>query len=876
MTGFHIRRGVSLWLLIAGCLGPLTASAARVANTTLKFPPAPPQSGYSLVDAFPTLRFSEPVGFATPPGETNRLFVLEKSGTIVVITNLAAPTRTVFMKLPVMSDSESGLLGLAFHPGYATNRLFFLSLTRNLKTTLGTGRHQGIARFETSPTDPNQGLPASEVSLLQQYDTAGNHQGGDLHFGPDGYLYASVGDEGPQYDGGNNSQTITKNFFSAILRLDVDKRPGNLPPNVHPAATTNYFVPADNPWVGATSFNGKAVDPTKVRTEFYAVGFRNPWRMSFDSLTGQLYVGDVGQDLYEWVDVVVKGANFGWAYFEGLHAGPKTPPAGFTRNTPIHEYPHGSGATRGNSIIGGVVYRGKRLSQLYGAYVFSDNGSGNVWMLRPDGTNVVTSQRIGGAASPAAIGVDPSTGDVLVAQLGGQILRLTYDATPVGAPLPATLADSGIFSDLATLKPQAGIVPYELNVPFWSDGALKRRWVSVPDITAKITFNRDGNWQFPQGSIWVKHFDLDLNNGVPESRRRLETRVIVKTAGGIYGATYRWDDAQKNATLVPEAGMDETFVIRDGATTRSQVWHYPARSECLTCHTAVGGWALGFNTPQLNRDADSGDGVQNQIAWLSANGYFTAPATGLQTLRTLVPAGNTAASLESRVRSYLAANCSQCHQPGGPTPAAFDARWSTPTRLAGIVNGTLNASGSDPAMRVIAPGAPDSSEMLERISKRGAEQMPPLASTVVDTNAVNLLTEWITTQAASVVSFPEWQRSHFSDPAAAAAAAIADPDGDGASNELEFLTGTDPQNRGDAWKISARLVSGTVQIHFPRLANRAFEVQSTADPAGNAGWQPLDTPDNRPLFPAIASEGVVTDPLPSDQRRFYRVRVIEP
>ncbi len=876
MSFSSLRRGITAWLLLIGCLGPFSASAARVANTTLKFPPAPPQLGYSLVDAFAGIRFSEPVCMASPPGETNRLFILEKSGTMVVITNLAAPTRTVFMQIPVMSDSESGLLGLAFHPGYATNRLFFLALTRNLKTTLGSGRHQGIARFETSPTNPNQGLPASEVSLLQQYDTAGNHQGGDLHFGPDGYLYASFGDEGPQYDGGNNSQTITKNYFSAILRLDVDKRPGNLLPNSHPAVTTNYFVPADNPWVGATSFNGKTVDPTKVRTEFYAVGFRNPWRMSFDSLTGQLYVGDVGQDLFEWVDVVVKGANFGWAYFEGLHAGPKTAPAGFTRNTPIHEYAHGSGPARGNAIIGGVVYRGNRFAQLYGAYVFSDNGSGNVWMLRPNGTNVVASQRIGGAASPAAIGVDPSNGDVLVAQVGGQILRLTYDATPVGAPLPATLADSGIFSDVATLKPQPGIVPYDLNVPFWSDGALKRRWFSVPDPTAKIAFSREGTWQFPQGSVWVKHFDLELTNGVPESRRRLETRVIVKTTNDVYGVTYRWDDAQKNAFPVPEAGLDESFVIHDGTTTRNQVWHYPARSECLTCHTAVGGLALGFNTAQLNRDADSGDGVQNQIQWLNANGYFTAAVTTLQTLRTLVTASNATASLESRVRSYLAANCSQCHQPGGPTPAAFDARWSTPTRLAGLVNGTLNASGSDPAMRVIAPGAPESSEMLERISKRGAEQMPPLASTVVDTNAVQLLTEWITTQAGSVISFNEWQRSHFNDPASAAAAAIADPDGDGASNELEFLTGTDPRNPVDVWKVSARLNSGTLEIRFPRLANRAFEVQSNADPSNAAGWQPLDTPDNRPSFSAIASEGVVTDSQVNDQRRFYRVRVIEP
>ncbi len=854
---------------------PALALGVRVANTTLRLPQNPAQLGYSLVDAFPGVTFSEPVCIASPPGETNRLFILEKGGTMVVITNLAHPTRTVFMQLTVMSDSESGLLGLAFHPGYATNRLFFLSLTRNLTTTLGSGRHQGIARFECSPTNSNQGLPGSEVPLLNQYDTAGNHQGGDLHFGPDGYLYASMGDEGPQYDGGNNSQNITKNYFSAILRLDVDKRPGNLLPNVHPAVTTNYFVPADNPYVGATNFNGKTVDPTKVRTEFYAVGFRNPWRMSFDSVTGQLYVGDVGQDLWEWVDVVVKGGNYGWAFFEGLHPGFKTPPAGFTRINPIHEYPHGTGPSRGNAIIGGVVYRGKHLSQLYGTYVFSDNGTGNVWILRPNGTNFVTSERITGAAGPSAIGIDPSNGDVLIAQTGGQIARLQYNATPVGTPLPPTLADAGAFGDLAALTPQPGVVPYDLNVPFWSDGALKRRWFSIPDLTAQMGFNRDGNWQFPAGSVWVKHFDLELTNGVPASRRRLETRFIVKTTNDLYGVTYRWDDTQKNATLVPEVGLDETFVIHDGSTVRTQVWHYPGRAECLTCHTAVGGGALGFNTPQLNRDFDSGDGLENQILALNRAGYFSSPATGLQTLRALVPATDRTASAEARVRSYLAANCSQCHQPGGPTTAAFDTRIATPTSLAGLINGHLNVSGGGDAFHVISPGAPEASEMLERISKRGSEQMPPLASNVVDTNAVALLTEWINGDAVTFQSFADWQVVHFGDPKLPQAAATADPDADGQSNELEFLVGTDPLAALDPWRVSARLGNGVVQIRFPRIARRGFEVQVSGNFADPLGWQPLDVPSNRPFFSAATADAIVEDPIVDSHPRFYRVRVFE-
>ena len=462
----------------AASAGPLQ----RVPNTSLaNLPPQPPQFGYTLANAFPPLSLSQPVCIASPPGETNRLFILEKAGNIVVITNLANPTRAVFMSLSVLSDSESGLIGLAFHPGYATNGYFFVFSSRDLSTTQGSGRHQCISRFQTSPTDPNQGLAGTELMLIDQFDNAGNHNGGDLHFGPDGYLYASVGDEGAQYNGSLNAQVITNQFFSAILRIDVDKRPGNLAPNPHPASTTNYFIPADNPFIGLTIFNGQTINPATIRTEFYSIGYRNPWRFSFDTETGVLYVGDVGQDLYEEVDVVTKGGNCGWAYYEGLHLasllypGQPTiltnPPPGLI--FPIQEYPHsGSANFQGNAVIGGVVYRGSRISQLYGAYVFSDNGSGNVWMLQYDGSNTVPFQRITGAAGPSAFGTDPRNGDILIAQLNNnQIGRVDYNSMASGAPLPPTLADSGAFSDLTLLTPNAGIVSYDLNMPFWSDNA---------------------------------------------------------------------------------------------------------------------------------------------------------------------------------------------------------------------------------------------------------------------------------------------------------------------------------------------------------------------------------------------------------------------
>ena len=175
------------------------------------------------------------------------------------------------------------MLGLAFHPGYATNREFFLFYTVNSSTAQGANtRHDRLSRMLTSAEDPNLADPSTEVILIEQQDDASNHNAGDLHFGPDGYLYVAVGDEGSGNDSLQNSQRIDRDFFSTILRIDVDERPENLPPNPHPAnqkspnAPIPYRIPIDNPWVGATQFNGIPVDPDAVRTEFYAVGLRNP------------------------------------------------------------------------------------------------------------------------------------------------------------------------------------------------------------------------------------------------------------------------------------------------------------------------------------------------------------------------------------------------------------------------------------------------------------------------------------------------------------------------------------------------------------------------------------------------------------------------
>lgn len=637
------RISLAVWGVVFFISQAESSPLQRVPNATLSLPDQPQVMGYTTTNAFPGVSFAGALALVSPPGETNRLFVVEKTGRIQVITNLASPTKTQFLDISskVNAGDEGGLLGLAFHPGYATNRQFFVFYTLDTTTVEGTGLHDRLARFEASPGDPNAGLPDSEVPLITQFDRASNHNGGDLHFGPDGYLYVALGDEGAGGDAYGNGQRIDHNFFSGILRLDVDPRPGSLPPNLHPAVHTNaagaahYRVPADNPFVGVTSFNGLSLNPGSVRTEFWAVGLRNPWRMSFDPLTGLLYCGDVGQGVREEIDIIEKGANYGWSFREGTIPYAGTPPVGATFREPILDYTRtgtpGDPVFQGECVIGGVVYRGDRIPELTGHYIFGDYISGRIWALRYDGTNATGFRQLTDFR-PVGFGVDPANGDVLIVGGSSAIQRLVYSSELIGEPLPPTLADTGAFGDLANLTPEPGIVPYDINTPFWSDHARKYRWFSVPDTNLTIGFHPTDNWSFPAGSVWIKHFELELTNGVPESARRLKTRFLVRNADGVYGVTYRWSDSVTNAVLVPPGGMDEAFVINDGGSLRTQVWHYPSRTECVRCHTPAGGLALGFNTPQLNRSHDYAGTLASQLLALSDAGYFDVNLDEAETL----------------------------------------------------------------------------------------------------------------------------------------------------------------------------------------------------------------------------------------------------
>jgi glucose/arabinose dehydrogenase/mono/diheme cytochrome c family protein len=879
-----IRR---LLLLLSLTVSALAQPLVRVPNTTLAMPEQPGAFGYTMTRVFPDLVFQNAVAIVTPPGETNRLFILERRGRVAVVTNLAEPTRTVFLDISARvrldNFNEMGLLGIAFHPQYAVNGRFFLFYTCTATTTGAVSqRHNRLSEFRASATDPNRGNAGSERILFQQFDEGINHNGGDLHFGPDGYLYVALGDEGGANDTYNNSQRIDRDLFAAMARIDVDLRPGSLPPNPHPAVTTNYAIPADNPFVGATNFLGRAVDPTRVRTEFWSVGLRNPWRNSFDDATGDFWIADVGQDAREAVFVSRAGANHGWAFREGELAGPRSgAPAGFTTNpafqyvAPIWTYPHVSGTGGGFSVTGGFVYRGSRLGQLFGAYILADYVTGNVWALRrPSGGGRGTATRLTGYANIAAFGPDPRNGDVLAANHEtGHIVRLDYNSTFTGARLPEQLSQTGAFRDLATLDPQPGLVPYDVNLPFWSDAAAKRRWFSIPDTNRFIQFNRDDAWLTPPGTVWVKHFDLERTNGVPASARRLETRFLVRNASGVYGATYRWNEAQTDAVLVPEAGDDEALVVADmSGLIRTQIWRYPSRAECLVCHNPAAGGSLSFLTAQWNRDFVHGGVMTNQISALAAAGYFQTPPPSPATLPAVARPEDESVSVTWRAKSWLAVNCASCHRAGGFGGAQFDARLDVPLDRAGILLGALNNSAAT-NRRLVIPGEIGRSELHARLAVRGPGQMPPLASSIIDPAGERLIARWIADHARGD-SFATWAAQVFPDPAAPNAAREADPDLDGRTNFGEFILGSSPATADGLWRVTLVGESTAIRLEVSQPANRAVVIEASADPVAGI-WTPVDAGGQGRVYPAAARTLSVVQPV-ADAARFFRARLEAP
>jgi uncharacterized repeat protein (TIGR03806 family) len=730
------RRGafvLLLGVLLAGCGGgsnhgggngnppppppPNGGLDARPSNATC-VAPARGTAGaqIDLVDAFPNLpAIGGPTKMLVEPVANPRWFVLRKSGQLMVFDPANATSAQTYLDLSgvVNSAGEGGLLGMAFHPDYPATAQIFLSYTTDSPN--GNALLSVISRVilddVTTPSPIGAGSVEQVLLTIDQY--AANHDGGDVAFGPDGYLYVGFGDGGGAGDPQSTGQDTTR-LLGSFLRLDVI------------GTGAGYDIPADNPFAGNPQC-GPASNAMNC-PEIYAFGVRNPWRWNFDPPTGALWLGDVGQNLYEEVDRVELGKNYGWSCREGLHDYDPADPSGCNGpfEEPLSEYPHTNG---NNSITGGFVYRGSAIPALVGRYVFADFGSGRIWALAPDGAGGYTNEELADTQTgPSSFGVGPDGELYITDYNGGRIMRLVAAGGGTD-PVPELLSDSGCTDPADVTQPYAGLVPYTINAPFWSDGAAKDRYLGLPNGTT-ISVDADDDWVFPPGTVVVKNFRL---NG-----RLIETRHLMRHPDGIWaGYTYEWNAAGTEATRV-----------HGGKTAQidGQGWIFPDEAECMNCHTAAAGVALGPETAQLNGDFTypSTGRTANQLTSLDAVSMFASPIGDPAVLPALADPTDVAADLDARARAYLHVNCSQCHRPGGPTPVSLDFRYQTllaDTNACGVAP-TAGDLGI-PMAEIIAPGDSAHSVLVARMDRRDGNGMPPLASSLVDSDGVTLISDWI-------------------------------------------------------------------------------------------------------------------------------------
>ena len=679
--------------------------------------PARPNADASVgvIDPFPGLPdIAQPTKMLLEPVVYPRWFILRKSGQLVTFDPDNATTVTTYIDLSgvVRTSSEGGLLGMAFHPDYPNTPEIFLSYTIDHNSP---AMRSVVSRFILdSVTTP--GVGTVEQVILQVDQDFDNHNGGDIAFGPDGYLYIGFGDGGSGGDPNNRAQDTTR-LLGSMLRVDV------LGPSVSYPANP-YDIPGDNPFAGnAKCGPGANADACP---EIYAWGLRNPWRWSFDSGTGDLWLADVGQGAYEEIDIIELGGNYGWRCREGAH-NYNTTGCGTGLIDPVSEYPR----SLGNSITGGFVYRGSAIPELVGRYVFSDYGSGRFWALQSDGQGGYTNdQLIDTSFGPTSFGVDQS-GELYFTDINNSRLR---KLVPAGPPTPDTiptlLSDTGCTDPTDTTQPYIGLLPYDINATFWSDGAVKDRHIGLPNGTTIIR-NVDDDWEFPNGTVIVKNFRLNGN--------LVETRHLMRHPDGVWaGYTYEWNALQTEATR-----------IKGGKTvfTNGQLWTYPSESQCMQCHTSAANFALGPETAQLNKNFTypSTSRPVNQLETIDHVMMFTSPLPGpASSLPMLTDPSDSGASASERARAYLHTNCAQCHKPGGPTPSTMDLRYTT-------VLGNTNACNAIPLggdlgianAFLIEPGDAARSLIIARANRRDIHGMPPLGSNLVDTGGINLLTNWI-------------------------------------------------------------------------------------------------------------------------------------
>ena len=695
---------------------------------------------YQLAPAWPKLEARSIVALAPFPGGPWLWFVDQHSGRGGEMRLRRLRTAGDGSDAETLLEPDEQMTSFIFHPRFAENGYVYFG-TNGPRAQ--RPRASKLVRYSVRADRPD---PASRLVIIEW--PSDGHNGGGLAFGGDGKLFLTSGDgssDGDRDRVGQDPLTLR----AKILRLDVD----------HPTAAKNYSVPSDNPYVADARF----------APETWAYGMRNPWRLTYDPTSGQLWCGENGQDAWEYAHLVQRGANYGWSAFEGSHRYNTNRAVGPTPiSPPTLEFPH----AEFRSLTGGIVYRGKQFPELVGAYVFGDFGTGRLWAAHHDGKKVAWMREL--IDTPLAVThvTADADGELLLADYGferarsgprGGIYRLARRAdsaaiasTP-SVVFPTRLSSAGLFADLTRLTPAPGVLAYAINAPGWHDGATGTHHLALP-TGSTLELAGEKTWGAPDGTVLVQTLTRET--------RRIETRVLVKNQEDWAGYTYVWTPDQRDAVLAAKSGADLT--LADGTP-----WRVPSRAECMMCHTREAEFTLTLREPQLN--------VGDQLSRWEALGLLRVdplrdergrrrqgtPVGGARGVRrsapnqrplppsSLLPRNpaqldryasptDSAASLEKRALTYLAVNCAHCHSPAGGGNSAMNFEWGVPPKqMHAIAEAPQHGDYGIADAHVISPSAPGRSVLIPRVASRGEGQMPPVASRVGDPGGVALLAEWI-------------------------------------------------------------------------------------------------------------------------------------
>jgi glucose/arabinose dehydrogenase len=736
---------------------PLEGAAPRKAISKVVGSPEPP-SPYVSERVYPKLPMKFPIAVGAQPG----------SDRILTITQPHPYARTRlerFVDKPdvaeteILLDYEDTAYDFTFHPKFAENGFIYVGHNGPAPG----GKRCRITRYHIDPKPPYKFDPKSALLILDW--ASDGHNGCAVGFGKDGMLYITTGDGTSDSDTNVVGQGLD-HLLAKVLRIDVD----------NPAPGKTYSVPKDNPFVNRAG----------ARPETWCYGLRNPWRLTVDPVTGDIWVGQNGQDLWETAYKIEKGANYGWSVMEGSHPfypNRKQGPDPITKPTVEHHH------SDFRSLTGGIVYYGKELPDLKGVYLYGDYSTGKLWGAKHDGTKLTYHQEL--VDTPFMItGFGRDTkGELIFTDHNEKGAFYTLKKRPANVPQPAfprKLSETGLFASVPGHKLAPELFRYTINVPFWSDGAFKERALYLPPDT-EIGFTTDRGWDLPNGSVTVKSFALETKQGDPKSRVWIETRIMLREDNEWAGYTYRWNADQTDAELVTKEGTDGRYTIQTPTGPREQVWHYPSRAECMVCHSRAANFVLGLSTLQFNCPGHDG---KNQLEALERRGWLKQAdwlETARETIRTrgiaqglegkrldewvqsqtatrdqrsvpksaLLPRSGAGypklpdpyapgGDVEAKARAWLHVNCSNCHVEAGGGNAQIDLEWKTKLDKMRLIDvkpqhHTFNL----PEARLIAPGHPERSVLLQRVATRGQGFMPPLSTHRIDEEGANLLRDWI-------------------------------------------------------------------------------------------------------------------------------------